>query len=204
VDQGLLAENPAKSVMAVTTDPIAPDGISVTAIDALLRASEQNPDPIQRGRDKAFLALLVYGGVRIQECCDIQVRDLDLPAGMLVIRRGKGGKARRIPLHPDAQRLLFRYLHEIRCPDKMPAIGSLEEKEPLLIGKRTTRNEQPWLPGVQAQSIRKRLKQLGKLAALALSKVAEETADMAMVSELHQAAQEVGGKLTKRSRATTL
>jgi site-specific recombinase XerD len=54
---------------------------------------------------------------------------------MITIRRGKGGKARRVPLHVDAQEMVQRYLDEARCPNGLPAIGSNGEREPLLMRK---------------------------------------------------------------------
>lgn len=83
---------------------------------------------------------------------------------MVTVRRGKGGKARRVPLHPDAQEMLQHYL-DVRCPNGLPAVGSDAERASLLIGKRMALKGQPWIPGVQPQTIRKRLKQLGRLSA---------------------------------------
>ena len=48
------------------------------------------------------------------------------------MRSGKGRKARRVPLHPDAVRTLERYLL-IRCPTGLPAVGSDAERAPLLV-----------------------------------------------------------------------
>ncbi len=120
---------------------------------------------IQRRRDQAALALLIYGGLRIQEVCQVQLRDLDLEGGTVTVRRGKGGKARRIPLHSEAHELLRRYIDDVRCPDGLPPVGSEAERETLLIGRQVAMKRQPWQPGVQLQTLRKRLKQLGQEAA---------------------------------------
>jgi site-specific recombinase XerD len=133
-ENGRHTNNPAKDIGEVPTPDLAPQAISNAAIDALLRATAGEPDLEQRHRDQAALALLVYAGLRIQETCHLQLRDLDLDGGMITIRRGRGGKARRIPLHSDAQEMLQRYLDEVRCPAGLPPIGSEEEREPLLIG----------------------------------------------------------------------
>src|SRR5437870_11434143 len=91
-------------------------------------AAPQNA--ILRARDAALLALLIYAGLRVQEVCDMQLRDLDLGSGTVTIR---SGKARRVPLHPDAERRLRRYVESIRCPTGLPAIGSDQERELLLV-----------------------------------------------------------------------
>ena len=44
------------------------------------------------------------------------------------------GKARRVPLHTDAQRLLQRYLEQVRCPHGIPPIGSDAERGFFLLG----------------------------------------------------------------------
>lgn len=188
---GLLVDNPTAGVPEIVSESVGPASLPDEAIDELLRAAAITPNPIQRRRDEAFMALLVYGGLRIQECCDMQLRDVDLPGGSVVVRRGKGGKARRVPLHSDAQRILQRYLDEVRCPDHQPAVGSQEERAPLLMGRQVASEGRPWLPGVQAQSLRKRLKQLGTAAAEALRAAAERTVDLPRSAALQQMAQQV-------------
>jgi len=111
-------------VKDVPTEPLAPRSLPAEAIDALLRAARAEQDPILRARNEALLALLIYTGLRVQEACDLQLRDLDLESGTITVRSGKAGKARRVPLHVDAQRLLRRYLGSVRCPTGMPTIGS--------------------------------------------------------------------------------
>jgi integrase/recombinase XerC len=112
---GLLAENPALDVSPVPAEALAPRGLPPEATDALLRAAGQEPHPTMRARDEAVLALLVYAGLRVQEVCDAQLRDLDLAGGTITVRSGKAGTARRVPLHPEAQRLVRRYLERVRC-----------------------------------------------------------------------------------------
>jgi site-specific recombinase XerD len=188
---GRHTNDPTKEIGEVPTPDLAPQGISDEAIDALLRAVADDPEPVQRQRDQTALALLVYAGLRIQETCHLQLRDLDLEGGMITIRRGKGGKARRVPLHVDAQEMVQRYLDEVRCPDGLPAIGSDGEREPLLIGKQVTMKGQPWLPGVQPQTIRKRLKQLGQVAARQLQDEAKHTSDLNRAQAMKRIARQV-------------
>jgi integrase len=61
-------------------------------VDTLLRAAGTQRAPWLRLRDQALLALLIYAGLRSQEAVAVQIRDLDLAAGTLTVRRGKGGK----------------------------------------------------------------------------------------------------------------
>ena len=93
-------------------------------MDALLRVAQTEQHPQLRMRNEALLALLIYAGLRVQEVCDLQLRDLDLGGRTITVRSGKAGNARRVPVHPDAERLLRRYLERVRCPKGLPAIGS--------------------------------------------------------------------------------
>lgn len=138
MEQKRLAENPTRDLTDIPSTPVSPRSLPDQAVDSLLRAACSEPDPRLRLRDEALLALLVYAGLRVQEACDIQLRDLDLASGTLVVRSGKGGKARRLPLHSEAQRTLTRYLQDVRCPKGMPFIGSEQEREALLVGMHLT------------------------------------------------------------------
>lgn len=101
----MLVEDPTAGVEEVASVEVSPAGLSLIAIDELLRSATLTSGPIQRRRDEVCLALLVYGGLRIQECCEVQVRDLDLAGGNVVVRSGKGGNHRRVPLSRDARQL---------------------------------------------------------------------------------------------------
>lgn len=161
----LLIENPMADVKDVPTEPLAPRSLPAEAIDALLRAAGTEPNAILRARDEALLALLIYAGLRVQEVCDIQPRDLDMGSGTVTIRSGKAGKARRVPLHADAQRLLRRYLDVVRCPAGAPSIGSDQERELLLVGIDVTRRGQPTTPGITQRVAQRMVQQLGQRAA---------------------------------------
>lgn len=119
VANGLRVDNPARESGEVPMPDLAPQGIADEGIDALLRTAASEKDPTQRQRDQAALALLVFAGLRVQEACHLQLRDLDLEGGIITVRRGKRGKARRVPLHPDAQEMLQHYL-AVRCPGGLP------------------------------------------------------------------------------------
>jgi integrase len=129
------------------------------------RAAHSEQNAVLRARDEALLALLIYAGLRVQEVCDMQLRDLDLEGGMLTVRSGKAGKARRVPLHLDAARLLRRYLERVRCPEGLPALGSDQERERLLVGIAVTTKGQPTRVGITQRVAQRTVRQLGRRAA---------------------------------------
>ena len=42
-----------------------------------------------------LMAALIYGGgLRVSECCELRIKDLDFDQGLVVVRGGKGDKDR--------------------------------------------------------------------------------------------------------------
>jgi site-specific recombinase XerD len=88
----LLTENPAIDIEDVPTDPLAPRSLPTEAVDALLRVARAEQHPLLRTRNEALLGLLIYAGLRVQEACNLQLRDLDLEGGTVTVRSGKAEK----------------------------------------------------------------------------------------------------------------
>jgi integrase/recombinase XerD len=62
-------------------------------------------------RDRALLAILAYTGIRVGELCRLRVNDYKNSSGHRLLEvRGKGGKERRVPLHPEAVERLELWL----------------------------------------------------------------------------------------------
>jgi integrase/recombinase XerC len=165
---GLITENPAAEIKAIPTSQPAPKSIPPEAVDAILRAVRSETDDRIRLRDEALLALLIYAGLRAQEVCDVQLRDLDLAGGTVTIRHGKGGRMRRVILSDEAATLLRRYLTRLRCTQGIPAIGSDLEREPLIVGFASTRTGRPMQPGVNQRLVQRVVEQRAHEAATRL------------------------------------
>lgn len=61
-------------------------------------------------RARAIVSLLVYTGIRVGELCRLDVQDLDLTGGELLVRSGKGGADRLVILDPCAAGAVSAYL----------------------------------------------------------------------------------------------
>jgi site-specific recombinase XerD len=61
-------------------------------------------------RDEAIIRLMIDAGLRAGEVVALEVADVDLAAGTAVVRRGKGGKGRTVPVGPEASLAIDRYL----------------------------------------------------------------------------------------------
>jgi integrase/recombinase XerC len=168
VKTGLMTENAAADIDDVPTPALSPRGLPAEAVKAVLRAARAEKDATIRMCDEAALALLIYGGLRVQEACDLQLRDVDVAGLSTTVRHGKTGKARRVPLHTDAQRLLQRYLEQVRCPNGIPPVGSDAERQPFLVRIDAAAEGRPLRPGVNQRLIQRIVEQRAQEASARL------------------------------------
>ena len=78
-----------------------------------------NPQQVERlldalaalGHRRASVAALIMwrSGLRVGETVALEWRDIDRTAGSLLVRRGKGGRGRTVPLHPDLASLFANW-----------------------------------------------------------------------------------------------
>jgi site-specific recombinase XerD len=76
-------------------------------------------------RDKAMLLLLAETGLRAAELLALNVDDVDLDGCVLRVRRGKGGKARRVRFSNATAAIVDRYVRARRRAVHCPAEGPL-------------------------------------------------------------------------------
>jgi integrase/recombinase XerD len=75
-------------------------------------------------RDEALVRLMAETGLRAGECVALTLADVDLDAGMATVRRGKGGKGRRVAFGAQTARALDRYLR-MRRSHRLAGTGRL-------------------------------------------------------------------------------
>ena len=83
-----------------------------------------NPQQVERfldslaalGLRRARVAALIMwrAGLRVGETVALEWRDIDVTAGSLLVRLGKGGRGRTVPLHPDLASLVRQLGHVLR------------------------------------------------------------------------------------------
>ena len=111
-DEGLLLRNPA----LVPTRPRLkrlPRAV-LGAVKTRRLVTRPIPDSVLGQRDRAILELLYGTGIRAGECERLDVTDVDLGGGLLLIRNGKGRKDRYVPLAGRAAQAPELYLREAR------------------------------------------------------------------------------------------
>ena len=70
-------------------------------------------------RDEAILRLMAETGLRANEVVGLQVADVDLDRGLVIVHRGKGGKGRIAPFGPKTVAALDRYMRTRRDNDSL-------------------------------------------------------------------------------------
>lgn len=65
-------------------------------------------------RDRAILETLYSTGIRRAECCSLQIFQVDFDRGVVMVRSGKGGHDRVVPIGERALLWVSRYLDDVR------------------------------------------------------------------------------------------
>jgi integrase/recombinase XerD len=79
-------------------------------------------------RNRAILEVLYSAAIRRNELLGLSVYDVDLKEGFVWVRRGKGGKDRKVPLGKSASAWVRRYLESAR-----PRIGKAQPSSNLFL-----------------------------------------------------------------------
>ncbi|MGW6199179.1 site-specific tyrosine recombinase XerD [Kribbella sp. NPDC055110] len=111
VREGLSAVDPAAAVKPPVPPQRLPKALSVDEVTRILSAAagaEAEP-AVLATRDAALLEFLYGTGARISEAVGLDVDDIDLDAGAVLLR-GKGSKERVVPVGTYARDALSAYL----------------------------------------------------------------------------------------------
>ena len=119
--------NPMLKVKApkVVLDPLEP--ISIQDVRALSNTCQRG-DLIGE-RDRALFLFLLDTGARAREACNMNIKDVDLNTGAVMIRYGKGGKSRMVFIGRTTRRAMRGYLRQRH--DSSPALFVSKDEERL-------------------------------------------------------------------------
>ncbi|HWP00195.1 MAG TPA: tyrosine recombinase XerC [Methylococcus sp.] len=104
---GVMDHNPARGVRAPKAARRLPQ---VLDVDAVTRLLETEPEDSLEIRDRAMWELFYSSGLRLRELVHLDRTDVDLREGAVYVRRGKGGKARYVPVGSKARRAIENWL----------------------------------------------------------------------------------------------
>lgn len=141
VKRGDLRMNPFRGMPRPRRSKRLPRGIPVAWSDATWTLAGL------ASMDRVILGLMRYCGMRISDIFGLDIGDVDLQAGVVVIRSGKGDKDRAIPIDAELEAVLHDYLG---------SLGKVDLDRALLVGRRGNR--------ISAKVIYRRLRKVTKAA----------------------------------------
>jgi integrase len=102
-------EVPAPDLLPQRPRRASPYLYSEAEIAALIAATSMLSTPLRRATFATLIGLLAVTGIRVGEAIALDCGDVDLTAGLLLVRWGKFGKTRELALHPSTAAALRRY-----------------------------------------------------------------------------------------------
>jgi len=105
---GLVQSDPTEGVKRLKEQRRPPAWLSRRELGALVRAVQKHGSP----KEQALVMLLLHTGLRVSEACALRLEDVVIRdrSGHVVVRSGKGGKYREVPLNATVRRILAEYL----------------------------------------------------------------------------------------------
>jgi site-specific recombinase XerD len=106
--QNLVTRDPTAGIPTIRLAARQPQSLSTKALRRLLRAAHNGGSP----RDVAIIELLAGAGLRVGELLQLQREDIVLGdrSGWVIVREGKHGGYREVPLTRDVRQSLADYL----------------------------------------------------------------------------------------------
>jgi len=105
-EEGYLATNPAARFHLVEHQQTSKrEGLTPAQIHAFLHEAQRSRHP---ERNTAIVQLLLQTGLRVDECAQLRYEDITYGerSGTLLVRAGKGNKAREVPLNASVRQAL--------------------------------------------------------------------------------------------------
>jgi integrase/recombinase XerC len=109
--EGYCTENPFALASLPKREVSIPQFLYDEELQKLFDVSDTTTPAGQR--DQALLEMLYATGMRVSECCKLQLEDVDLIVGTVLVN-GKGNKQRYVPFGSYAQDALHTYLEDGR------------------------------------------------------------------------------------------
>lgn len=109
VRKGWVAFNPADGVERIPIKHAERVFLDADEIQAIMKNIDH--DIIYH-----FIVMMANTGLRVKECANLTLNDVDLEKGIVSVIEGKGGKDRQVPMNDELKRSMKFYKEEVR-PD---------------------------------------------------------------------------------------
>jgi len=117
--QNVLLWNPASEIVLPRKVPRLPKHVlSVSEVEQVLM--QPNVEDVFGLRDRAMLETLYATGMRRKELLGLKLNDIDYDRKVAMIREGKGGRDRFVPMGERALRWVSKYINEARAELLVP------------------------------------------------------------------------------------
>lgn len=141
--------NPASEMELPRQEQRLPRHVLTVAEIAQILNAPDIEEPTGFGiRDRAMLETLYSTGMRRAELVNLDVTDIDLERGTVLVRQGKGKKDRMVPIGERALAWVERYLQEVR-----PRYLDDEQEPALFLSKHYERLTGKQLSGIAKKAI---------------------------------------------------
>lgn len=117
-ESGLVAENPARLVRRALTGPPLPRALTDDEQERLLAVLDGAPE-----RDRVLLRIMLACGLRVGSAVALNVEDVDLDRGVLLLRGTKGDRVEEAVLPKAAGALLREYVRDRDTGPLFPGRG---------------------------------------------------------------------------------
>ena len=107
-----VAASPLEGIRLPKKEHRVPAFLNEADMTSLLEASRQPNPRCFRTRDHAVIATFLFAGLRRQELMALRLVDVDLDDSIIIVRKGKGGRTRVIPVARPLKAILEHWLSE--------------------------------------------------------------------------------------------
>lgn len=112
--KGHMTKNPVEPIQKPKLEKKLPKSISKQDAQIVLDYAFNLPTPYQyaRYRNRAMIGVLIFAGLRISELLSLKNTEVDMENRVILIKDGKGGKDRLVPISGKLMEILVQYLRD--------------------------------------------------------------------------------------------
>ncbi|OFX26990.1 MAG: hypothetical protein A2033_15965 [Bacteroidetes bacterium GWA2_31_9] len=114
VKKGYIAENPANSISKPRLNKSLPKALDKEKAELIINTAYNLKYHYRfpRFRNRALVAIMIMAGLRVRECLNLKLNDIDFQNDVIFVNNGKGKKDRFIPMCGQLKIYLQAYLKE--------------------------------------------------------------------------------------------
>lgn len=116
VEEGYMKVNPVLEIKKPKKPMHLPRRLTYEEAQTILKVALNFPwrYEFEHARNYAIIATFMYAGLRCQELLNLQLIDVNLESGNILVRSGKGNKDRNVPIHTKLRYILKHYCQDYR------------------------------------------------------------------------------------------